>query len=66
MEDCPSQVLSTMSASEKSSKGTVAIVGSGPAGIFAAYALQREGYSVTIIDKVRWIGSGKEYEVETQ
>lgn len=55
-----------MSASEKSSKGTVAIVGSGPAGIFAAYALQREGYSVTIIDKVRWIGSGKEYEVETQ
>lgn len=42
-------------AEKKSSKGTVAIVGSGPAGIFAAWALQADGFDVTIFDKVRGI-----------
>lgn len=31
---------------------TVAIVGSGPAGIIAAWALQRDGFDVTIFEKV--------------
>lgn len=34
------------------SKGTVAIIGSGPAGLSAAYALRKGGYSVTIFEQV--------------
>ena len=32
-------------------KDTVAIIGSGPAGHFAAYALQSNGYKVTVFEK---------------
>jgi len=33
-------------------RGTVAIIGSGPAGLFAAWALQFDGYKVTVFEKV--------------
>lgn len=36
----------------ETSNRTVAIVGSGPAGLFAAWALQRDGFDVTIFEKV--------------
>lgn len=32
---------------------TVAIIGSGPAGLVAAWALQNGGYKVTVFEKVR-------------
>lgn len=42
-----------MDNSVEDSKGHVAIIGSGPAGLFAAWALQNGGYTVTIFEKVR-------------
>jgi NADPH-dependent 2,4-dienoyl-CoA reductase/sulfur reductase-like enzyme len=33
-------------------KGQVAIIGSGPAGLFAAWALVNDGYDVSILEKV--------------
>ena len=33
-------------------RGTVAIIGSGPAGLLAAWALQNDGYKVTVFEKV--------------
>lgn len=32
---------------------TVAIIGTGPAGLFAVWALQNDGYQVTIFEKAR-------------
>ncbi|KAL4880284.1 hypothetical protein BJY04DRAFT_219280 [Aspergillus karnatakaensis] len=40
-----------MPASISKDKGTVAIVGSGPAGLFAAWALLESGYEVTVFEK---------------
>lgn len=41
-----------MKAPEKKSSKTVAIVGSGPAGLSAAYYLRIRGYKVTVFDKM--------------
>ena len=45
-------------------KGTVAIIGSGPAGLFATHALSKKGYLVTIFEKVRIIFPAKYYGCE--
>ncbi|KAL3478338.1 hypothetical protein BJX99DRAFT_256665 [Aspergillus californicus] len=40
-----------MKAPVKETKGTVAIIGSGPAGLFAAWALLQDNYEVTVFEK---------------
>jgi NADPH-dependent glutamate synthase beta subunit-like oxidoreductase len=40
-----------MAESTSTKKGRVAVIGSGPAGLFAAWALQNDGYAVTIFEK---------------
>jgi len=48
---------------EKVSKSPVAIIGSGPAGLSAAYFLARKGYSVTIFERAKEPGGMLRYGI---
>jgi NADPH-dependent glutamate synthase beta subunit-like oxidoreductase len=48
---------------KESSKGKVAIIGSGPAGLTAAYDLARKGYSVTVFEAAPELGGMLRYGI---
>jgi uncharacterized protein len=49
--DPPPEAVPDLVIPHQKGRGTVVVAGSGPAGFFAAYALQKSGYEVTVVER---------------